>query len=128
VVVLGIDWSFLDVGRVRARIAAAGADADAHLAGYQQAVLLALEETENALARFARVQEEQAHLERAAETGASAARLARLRFDGGAADFLHVLDAERVKLETEDQLVRSQAQTAVALVALYRSLAGGWSL
>lgn len=36
---LGIDWSFLDAGRVRARIAAAQARADEHLAHYQQTVL-----------------------------------------------------------------------------------------
>lgn len=127
VVALGIDWSFLDVGRVRARIAAADADAEAHLEDYQQAVLLALEETENAMVRFARARQEQAHLEQAAEASAAATRYARLRFDGGAADFLHVLDAERVQLEAEDRLAVGRTRTAAALVALYRSLAGGWA-
>jgi len=51
---LGIDWSFLDVGRVRARIAASQADATGMLAQYQQTVLLALEDAENALVRYAR--------------------------------------------------------------------------
>jgi outer membrane protein, multidrug efflux system len=128
VVALGIDWTFLDAGRVRARIAAADADADADLASYQQVVLLALEEAENAMVRYARVQQEQAHLEQAAEASAAAARLARLRFDGGAADFLHVLDAERGQLEAEDRLVQGRTRAAVALVALYRSLAGGWAM
>jgi outer membrane protein, multidrug efflux system len=128
VVALGIDWSFLDVGRVRARIAAADADATAQLAQYQQTVLLALEETENALVRYARVQQEQAHLEQAAQASASAARLSRLRFDAGAADFLHVLDAERAQLEAEDRMVQGRTRAAVALVALYRSLAGGWAI
>ena len=50
-VALGVDWSFLDVGRVRARIAATDANASGALAGYEQAVLLALEDTENALVR-----------------------------------------------------------------------------
>jgi outer membrane protein, multidrug efflux system len=125
-VALGIDWSFLDVGRVRARIAAADADAEALLANYQQTVLLALEETENAMVRYARVRQEQSHLEQAAAASAAASRLARLRFDGGAADFLHVLDAERAQLEAEDRMVRGRTRAAVALVALYRALAGGW--
>lgn len=128
VVALGIDWTFLDAGRVRARIAAADADADADLARYQQVVLLALEEAENAMVRYARVQQEQAHLEQAAEASAAAARLARLRFDGGAADFLHVLDAERGQLEAEDRMAQGRTRAAVALVALYRSLAGGWAM
>ncbi|HNP36071.1 MAG TPA: efflux transporter outer membrane subunit, partial [Woeseiaceae bacterium] len=61
-VALGIDWSFLDVGRVRTRIAAADADAAGDLARYEQTVLLALEETENALVRYARLRREGAHL------------------------------------------------------------------
>jgi outer membrane protein, multidrug efflux system len=127
IVALGIDWTFLDTGRVRARIAAADAEAGVNLARYEQVVLLALEETENALVRYARVQQELAHLERAAAASAEAARLARLRFDAGAADFLHVLDAERGQLEAEDRMVQGSTRAAVALVALYRSLAGGWT-
>jgi multidrug efflux system outer membrane protein len=127
-IALGVDWSFLDVGRVRARIAAADADAAGNLASYEQTVLLALEETENALVRYSRLQREREHLEAAAAAGSEAARLARLRFDGGIADFLQVLDAERSQLETEDRLVQSETRSAVALVALYRAMAGSWPL
>jgi multidrug efflux system outer membrane protein len=127
-VALGIDWSFLDIGRVRARIAAADADAAANLASYEQTVLRALEETENALVRYSRVQRERQHLQAAAAAGSEAARLARLRFDGGVADFLQVLDAERSQLETEDRLVQSETRSAVALVGLYRAMAGSWPL
>jgi multidrug efflux system outer membrane protein len=127
-VALGIDWSFLDIGRVRARIAAADADAARNLASYEQTVLRALEETENALVRYARLQREREHLQAAAAAGGEAARLARLRFDGGIADFLQVLDAERSQLETEDRLVQSETRSAVALVALYRALAGSWPM
>ncbi|HST45148.1 MAG TPA: efflux transporter outer membrane subunit, partial [Luteimonas sp.] len=83
-VALGVDWSFLDIGRVRARIAATDADAAAELARYEQTVLLALEDTENALARHARAREEDAHLEQAAIDSARAAGYARVRFDAGA--------------------------------------------
>src|SRR5690606_3682013 len=77
IVALGVDWSFLDVGRVRARVAAANADAEGELARWQQAVLLALEDAENALVRHSRARATDAHLERAARDAAAAARLAR---------------------------------------------------
>jgi multidrug efflux system outer membrane protein len=125
-VALGIDWSFLDVGRVRARLAAAEAGADEHLARYQQTVLRALEETETALARYQHARTERVHLEAAAAASARGAELARLRFEGGLVDFLQVLDAERARLESEDRLAQSQARTATALVAVYRAMAGGW--
>ncbi|MGN7727243.1 efflux transporter outer membrane subunit [Luteimonas sp. 22616] len=125
-VALGIDWSFLDIGRVRARIAAADADAEGELARYEQTVLLALEETENALVRYARARTEDAHLERAAADSATAARLARVRFDAGAVDLFEVLDAERTQLQAQDAFAASRTRSAVGAVSLYVALAGGW--
>jgi outer membrane protein, multidrug efflux system len=125
-VALGVDWSFLDVGRVRARIAAADADASGALARYEQAVLLALEDTENSLVLLAHARVEDQHLERAAADSARAAQLARVRFDAGAADLLDVLDAERSQLQAQDAFADGRTRTATALVGLYRALAGGW--
>lgn len=125
-VALGIDWSFLDIGRVRARIAAADADAAGELARYEQAVLLALEDTENALVRYARARVEDGHLERAATDSTRAAQLARLRFDAGAADLFEVLDAERTRLQAQDAFADGRTRSVTGAVALYRALAGGW--
>ncbi|MGN6514201.1 MAG: TolC family protein, partial [Lysobacteraceae bacterium] len=126
VVALGIDWSFLDVGRVRARIAAGHADAEGELARYQQAVLRALEDTENALVRYGRTRSEDAHLESAARDSAEAARLARVRYDAGATGLFEVLDAERSQLQAQDAFADARTRSATSLVALYRALAGGW--
>ena len=125
-VVLGVDWSFLDRGRVRARIAAAGADADAALAAFEQAALRALEEVETALLQYAGAERQREHLAHAAVASARAAQLARLRFEAGIVDFLAVLDAERAQLEAEDRLAQAQTRQATALVALHAALAGGW--
>ena len=125
-VALGVDWSFLDVGRVRARIAASESAAAGSLARYEQVVLEALEETENALVRFGHARVEDAHLERSAHDSARAAELARVRFDAGAAGLLDVLDAERSQLQAQDALADGRTRSATALVDLYRSLAGGW--
>jgi len=125
-VALGIDWSFLDIGRVRARIAAADADAEGTLARYEQTVLLALEDTENALVRYARARSEDAHLQRAAADSATAARLARVRFDAGAVDLFEVLDAERTQLQAQDAFAAARSRSAIGAVSLYTALAGGW--
>ncbi|HVT36386.1 MAG TPA: efflux transporter outer membrane subunit [Nevskiaceae bacterium] len=122
----GVSWAFLDLGRVRARIAAADAGAEANLALYQGAVLHALEETENALVAYAHARSEGQHLQDAASASDAAAQLARTRFEGGIADFLQVLDAERSRLEAQERLSQSRERTATALVAVYKSVAGGW--
>lgn len=123
---LGIDWSFLDVGHVRARIAASDADAAAELANYQKTVLLALEDTENALVRYARTRVEDQHLERAASDGTRAARLARLRFEAGATGLFEVLDAERTQLQAQDAFADARTRSVGSAVALYKAMAGGW--
>ncbi len=126
-IVLGVDWSFLDIGRVRARIAASDAEAEGLLAQFQQTVLRALEDTENALVRFSRTRDEDAHLERAAAESAHAARLARARFQAGEISLYEVLDAERTQLRAQEAFADGRARSATAAVALYRALAGGWS-
>ena len=126
-VALGIDWSFLDIGRVRARIAASDADAAGELARYQQTVLLALEDAENALVRYGRARIEDGHLERAAVDSAKAAQLARVRYEAGAADLFEVLDAERTRLQAQDAFADGRTRSVTGAVALYKALAGGWS-
>jgi len=121
-----LSWAFLDLGRVRERIVQRRAGAAAALAAYERTVLQALEETEGALVRYDRLVARTALLEHAAVASATAARLARRRFEGGAADFLTVLDAERTQLEAEDRLVRARTESATALVAVYKALGGGW--
>ena len=123
---LGIDWSFLDVGRVRARIAASSAEARAGLAHYQQTVLQALEDTENALVRYSRTRSEDEMLARAAQDSAQAAKLARLRYQAGEIGLYELLDAERVLLEAQESFADSRTRSAVAAVSLYKAMAGGW--
>jgi multidrug efflux system outer membrane protein len=125
-VAFGIDWSFLDVGRVRARIAAADANAEGELARYEQTVLRALEDAENALVRFDKARQVDGHLADAAVHSDRAADLARLRSEAGVGTLLDVLDAERTDLQAQDALAQSRTETVAAWIGVYRSLAGGW--
>lgn len=125
-VALGIDWSFLDVGRVRARIRAADASADAALAQYERSVLLALRDTGEALLRLDHARVEDAHLQRAADDSAEAARLARVRYQSGASGLLEVLDAERTRLSAQDAFAAARTRAATRAIDLHQALAGGW--
>jgi multidrug efflux system outer membrane protein len=122
----GISWAAFDIGRVRARIAGARARTDESLATYEQTVLRALQETEDALVTHARSRERLEYVAASARASNTAARLARARFDGGMVDFLEVLDAERTQLEAEDRLAQSRTDTATSLIAVYKALGGGW--
>jgi len=123
---LGMDGSFLNVARVRSQIAAANQVAAGELARYDRAVLTALEDTENALVRVARLERELEHLRQAAEAAVRAERVARSRLELGAIDVLELLDTERTSIEVEDAHLQGRRRHAQARVALYQALAGGW--
>jgi multidrug efflux system outer membrane protein len=123
-----LTWGLLDFGHVYQRIRAASARSAESLANYEQTVLLALEETENALSDFARERRRLEHLTRAAAASREAADLAAQRFEGGVSDFLTALDAYRTSLEAENQLAISRMRTATALVSIYKALGGGWEV
>jgi len=123
-----ISWAFLDLGRVYARIKAADASTEASLAQYQQTVLNALEETENALVNYNQERARQVLLASAAQASIKADELAHLRFNEGVSDFLTVLDTELRLLQDEERLAQSETATATSLTALYKALGGGWEV
>ena len=122
----GISWAAFDLGRVHAQVAQARARDDVALASYEKTVLGALEDTENALVTHARARDSLTHVADAAAASATAAKLARTRYEGGYVDFLEVLDAERTQLQAEDTLAQSRTNTATSLIAVYKALGGGW--
>ena len=110
---------------MRARLRGAEADADAALAGYEQQVLLALEESENAFSDYARAQDRLLSLLRQS-TASRAAQQAEIRYREGTADFLVLLDAERERLLAEDAQAQAEVELYRGVVAIYKALGGGW--
>ncbi len=121
-----LTWAAFDLGRIRARIAAARSGAEATLADYEQTVLLALEDTENALFNFSQQRTRLIALEAARDASRTARHLSQLRFEAGVSDLMPVVDAERRVLEDERQQIRGQTAALTALVSVYKALGGGW--
>ena len=123
-----ITWPAFELGQVYARIKAAEAQADVMLAEYQQVVLNALEETENALVVYDRLRDRQALLKTAAEASTRAFEVANVRFEEGVMDFLNLLDTERRLLLDQREYAQSQTATAASLISIYKALGGGWEV
>jgi outer membrane protein, multidrug efflux system len=119
-----ISWPALNLGRVKARVDASRARASEAEALYSQTVLRALQEVETGLVRYRTARTRVERIQDAAAASARAADLARLRFEGGVADFLAVLDAERTQLDAEDQLAQAHTNAATSYAALYKALGG----
>ena len=123
-----ISWAAFDMGSVRARLRGAEANAEGALASYEQQVLLALEESENAFSDYARAQERLLSLLRQSSASRAAAEQAEIRYREGSVDFLVLLDAEREKLLAEDAQAQAETEVYRGVVALYKALGGGWQL
>ncbi len=119
-----ITWPAFNLGRVKAREDLAQSLEEEARAQYDQAVLQALEEVESSLVRYRTALDRVEQVREAAAASARAAELARLRFTGGVADFLQVLDAERTQLETENQLAQARTEASATYAALYKALGG----
>lgn len=118
-----LSWPVFSYPQLLAQVDAADAEAKAALYAYEQAVLSALTETDEALVGYARALEAEAALADAQESAARALFLAEVRYREGADSLLSFLDAQRTALQTEDQFVTSRAAALRARVAVHRALA-----
>lgn len=123
-----IRWSLLDIGRTRARIAASEARSKQALIVYDQAVLRALQETDDAFKAYGAAGStlELRLLESAANR--EAARLLQVRFAEGDGLYLEVLDAERANFASQRALAVARTNQQLAIVSIYKALGGGWEV
>ena len=122
----GIQLPLFTGGRIRSNIAVHDARLEQARRYYEQKILIAAEEVENALAAQRRERERNARLAAAVAASRLAVTLARELYVAGLSDFLSVLDAQRSQLAAEDELQRSDTALRRHLVALYKALGGGW--
>ena len=114
-------------GAIRKNYQAALAARDAAIAGYLRSTQNAFREVANALAdihelRLVRISADSQVLARR-----EAARLARVRYEGGLSNYLEVLDADRQLFSAENDLARSMEIQVGSYIDLYRALGGGWN-
>lgn len=121
-----IRWNLFAGGSIRSRIKVEDALTEQALLHYEQTVLRALEEAENALTAYLEECNRMAALQRSVAAARRTRRLAIHLYKAGLKDFQNVLDAERNVFIVENQLAESRGRIATNLVGLYKALGGGW--
>src|SRR5262249_6670606 len=122
-----VRWPLFSGGRIRANIRVQDARQEQALRQYEKEILVALEEVENALSAHGRERAREASLRQAVAANGRALEVATERYTRGLESFLSVLDAQRSLFAAEDELVQSDRDVAVTLVAVYKALGGGWT-
>lgn len=120
-----ISLPVFDGGRLRTSLDLAEIRRDMSIASYEKTVQTAFREVSDALSSREWLSRQAAIEQAALDVHAERARLARLRYDNGAAAFLEVLDAQRELLSTQQQLAQTRRALVSARIALYASLGSG---
>lgn len=122
----GLGGPIATFGGIEGQVESAEAAQRAALAVYQQTVLNAFRETNDALVGSQKKREEAEAQAKRVTALREYARLSRLRFDNGAASYLEVLYAENELFGAELAAVRAQAERYTRLVDVYKAMGGGW--
>jgi multidrug efflux system outer membrane protein len=121
-----ITWPIFHGGQIRANIRAKEEETQQAYLSYQQAVLKALQDSEDALARFTSERQRLLSLQTAVQSARSSERIAEQQYRAGLVTYLNVLTAQSTLLNAEDQLTQSRQALAQDLVSVYKALGGGW--
>jgi multidrug efflux system outer membrane protein len=125
---VGLTQSIFDGGRLRAmRDEARARDAEL-LASYRKAILASLVDVENSLSALHNLETARESQNENLMQSQQAFDGAQLRYRQGAGDFLTVLEAQRALYVARDQYSQYRLARLEALVALCKSLGGGWSI
>jgi NodT family efflux transporter outer membrane factor (OMF) lipoprotein len=119
-------WNILNYGRIESAVAGQEARFREFIHRFQQAVLEANREAENAIFTMIKSREREVLL---AESVSAARRTVQITYDqyrGGAIDFTPVFLFELTLTQQEDELARTQGEIAQSMIDLYRALGGGW--
>ncbi len=120
-------WNLFDGGRVRSNVRAEEARTEQALARWERTVLAAQQETQDALVAFVQEQGRRDALVRSVTAAEESVKLVDELYRIGLTDFQNVLDTERSLFEQQDALAESEGLVSRNLIAIYRSLGGGWS-
>jgi outer membrane protein, multidrug efflux system len=113
-------------GRIRSNYRLAWAQRDEAELTYKQSVLNAVTDVSNSLVGYTQSRKYRMKIEEQTQTYFEAARLANIRFNGGATSFLEVLVTQQQYFDSELALAQAWNAELQNYVQLYRSLGGGW--
>jgi outer membrane protein TolC len=121
-----IFWPFFNYGRITNAVRIEDARFQQLLANYQNAVLLAAREVEDALAGFLDSQQAMSFEQGSVAAAQRSVEISIAAYREGAVDYQRVLDAQRQLLDQQNNLVQTRSSVATNLIAVYKALGGGW--
>ena len=121
-------WSLLNYGQITNAVRAQDAVFQQALLNYLNVVLKAQQEVQDNITAYIEAKSAVYYLSQANTSATKSFKLAVVRYKEGETDFTPVLNSEQQLLSVQLSLVNAQGDIPQPLVALYRSLGGGWQI
>jgi outer membrane protein, multidrug efflux system len=119
-------WNVFDHGRLTNTVLLQDARFQQLYEQYQDAVLRAAREVDDAAVGFAKTGEQIALLADAVKAARRSLDIATLQYREGLTDFQRVLDSQQTLFSQQELLVTSRGNLTQSLIALYKAMGGGW--
>jgi len=121
-----VSWNLFNYGRIKNQVRVEDARFQALIATYQNTVINAGKEAENALSGFVNAQKQREELQKSYHTAKRSVELSLYQYQEGIVDYQRVLDSQRSLFNTQDALTRSNSEITINLINLYKAVGGGW--
>lgn len=121
-------WDILNYGRLKNRVRVEDARFQALISFYENTVLRANQEVENAIIGYLKAQEQVEFLTDSVAASQRSIKIASNQYREGLVDYIRVLDSQRFLVQQEDQLTAARGAIALNLIGMYRALGGGWQI
>jgi NodT family efflux transporter outer membrane factor (OMF) lipoprotein len=121
-------WNILNYGRIVNNVRLQDALLLELIANYQNTVLAANQEVEDALVAFLNSQERVASLRQQETDVHESLKLLLIQFEEGSIDFSPVFVLQGSLRQAQDQLADAEGEVLVNMIAVYRALGGGWQI
>ncbi|MEW5251234.1 efflux transporter outer membrane subunit [Microbulbifer discodermiae] len=122
------EWNVFNYGRLRSNVRLQDATFQQLLADYQQTVLQAQVDAENAIVAYLKSQQQLIYYARAAEASKESVNLSLSQYTNGLIEFNTVITTLTSDVTQQDTLAVTQGLVASNLVQIYLSLGGGWQI
>lgn len=123
-----VSWNFLNYGRIRNNVRVQDALLQELIINYQNTVLNAYLEVENAMVAFVQSQRTAESLALSVDASQRAVKIAMLQYQDGTADYTRVLNTQSSLARSQDRLTATRGAVVNNLIALYKGLGGGWQI
>ena len=120
------NWPMFQGGRIKCGICEAEAALEEAIATYEQTVLRAFEEIENAIVCYNKEKERRDALRQSIQSAQKSLESVLEQYKAGKVDFQNVLSNLQTLFNAQTNLAVSQGDIAKQLIILYRALGGGW--